>query len=126
MPIIFVTGHGDVSMAVPAMKAGAVEFFTKPCRSDVLLNSLRHAIERSQASMRREAQVRAIQDRYAHLSRKRGHGVGRLRPVEQEGWWRTRHQRYHCKGTSGPGDAKDERRLLCGPDKYGRSITSPN
>ena len=68
MPIIFVTGHGDVSMAVRAMKAGAVEFFTKPCRSDVLLNSLRHAIERSQASMRREAQVRAIQDRYATLT----------------------------------------------------------
>jgi FixJ family two-component response regulator len=68
MPIIFVTGHGDVSMAVRAMKAGAVEFFTKPCRSDVLLNSLRHAIERSQASMRREAQIRAIQDRYATLT----------------------------------------------------------
>ena len=68
MPIIFVTGHGDVSMAVQAMKAGAVEFFTKPCRSDVLLNSLRHAIERSQASMRREAQIRAMQDRYATLT----------------------------------------------------------
>jgi FixJ family two-component response regulator len=68
MPIIFVTGHSDVSMAVRAMKAGAVEFFTKPCRSDVLLSSLRHAIERSHASMRREAQIRAIRDRYAALS----------------------------------------------------------
>jgi FixJ family two-component response regulator len=68
MPIIFVTGHGDVSMAVRAMKAGAVEFFTKPCRSDVLLSALRHAIERNQASMRREAQIRAIRDRYAVLS----------------------------------------------------------
>jgi FixJ family two-component response regulator len=68
MPIIFVTGHGDVSMAVRAMKAGAFEFFTKPCRSDVLLSALRHAIERSQASMRREAQIRAIRDRHAALS----------------------------------------------------------
>jgi FixJ family two-component response regulator len=68
MPIIFVTGHCDVSMAVRAMKAGAVEFFTKPCRSEVLLNAIRLAIERSQASMRREAQIRAIQDRYAGLS----------------------------------------------------------
>lgn len=68
MPIIFVTGHGDVSMAVRAMKAGAVEFFTKPCRSEVLVNAVRHAIERSRASMRREAQIRAIQDRYAGLS----------------------------------------------------------
>jgi FixJ family two-component response regulator len=68
MPIIFVTGHADVSMAVRAMKVGAVEFFTKPCRSDVLLNAIRHAIEHSQASMHREAQVRAIRDRYAALS----------------------------------------------------------
>jgi FixJ family two-component response regulator len=68
MPIIFVTRHGDVSMAVQAMKAGAVEFFTKPCRSDVLLNSLRHAIERSQASMRRDAQIRAIRECYATLT----------------------------------------------------------
>jgi FixJ family two-component response regulator len=68
MPIIFVTGHGDVSMAVRAMKAGAVEFFTKPCRSEVLLNAIRHAIERSRASMRREAKIRVIQNKYAGLS----------------------------------------------------------
>jgi FixJ family two-component response regulator len=68
MPIIFVTGHGDVPMAVRAMKAGAVEFFMKPCRSEVLSNAIRHAIERSRASMRREVQIRAIRDRYASLS----------------------------------------------------------
>jgi FixJ family two-component response regulator len=68
MPIIFVTGHSDVSMAVRAMKAGAVEFFTKPCRSDVLLTTIRYAIERSRDSMRREARIRTIRDRFAALS----------------------------------------------------------
>ena len=47
MPIIFITGYGDVPMTVQAMKAGAVEFLTKPFSDDVLLNAIRHAIERS-------------------------------------------------------------------------------
>src|SRR5919206_328872 len=48
MPIIFITGHGDVPMTVKAMKAGAVEFLTKPCNGEVLLAAIRQAIERSQ------------------------------------------------------------------------------
>src|SRR5690348_1053260 len=47
MPIIFITGHGDVPMSVQAMKAGAVEFLTKPFGDDVLLDAIRHAIGRS-------------------------------------------------------------------------------
>ena len=47
MPIIFITGHGDVPMTVQAMKAGAVEFLTKPFRDDVLLDAIRDALERS-------------------------------------------------------------------------------
>src|SRR5205823_3576182 len=47
MPIIFITGYGNVPMTVQAMKAGAVEFLTKPFSDDVLLNAIRHAIERS-------------------------------------------------------------------------------
>jgi FixJ family two-component response regulator len=62
MPIIFITGHGSVPMAVKAVKAGASEFLTKPFRSDVLLRSIRLAIERSHAEMQ------ALQDRYASLS----------------------------------------------------------
>src|SRR4029077_9686492 len=53
MPIIFITGHGDVPMSVQAMKAGAVEFLTKPFGDDVLLNAIRHAIERSYAVLGR-------------------------------------------------------------------------
>lgn len=68
MPIIFITGHGSVPMTVQAMKAGAVEFLTKPFGDDVLLSAIRHAIERSQIALGKEAEMRALRDRYASLS----------------------------------------------------------
>jgi FixJ family two-component response regulator len=55
MPIIFITGYGDVPTTVQAMKAGAVEFLTKPFGDDVLLNAIDHAIERSRAARAHEA-----------------------------------------------------------------------
>ena len=58
MPIIFITGHGDVPMTVQAMKAGAVEFLTKPFDDEVLLSAIRHAIERSQMALGDEANMR--------------------------------------------------------------------
>jgi FixJ family two-component response regulator len=70
MPIIFITGCGDVPMTVQAMKAGAVEFLTKPFADDVLLDAIRHAIERSHIALRHEAEVRALRDCYASLSRR--------------------------------------------------------
>ena len=70
MPIIFITGYGDVPMTVQAMKAGAVEFLTKPFSDDVLLNAIRHAIERSQTHCVDEAEIRALRDCYASLSRR--------------------------------------------------------
>ena len=68
MPIIFITGHGDVPMSVQAMKAGAVEFLTKPFDDDVLLTAIRHAIERSSAALRREAEIQELRDCYASLT----------------------------------------------------------
>jgi len=68
MPIIFITGYGDVPMTVQAMKAGAVEFLTKPFGDDVLLSAIRNAIERSQATLGREAEIRALRDCYASLT----------------------------------------------------------
>ena len=68
MPIIFITGHGDIPMSVPAMKAGAIEFLTKPFGDDVLLNAIRNAIERSRATVGREAEIRALRDCYASLT----------------------------------------------------------
>jgi FixJ family two-component response regulator len=68
MPIIFITGFGDVPMSVKAMKAGAVEFLTKPFGNDALLSAIAHAIERSRAALVREAELRALGDDYATLS----------------------------------------------------------
>jgi FixJ family two-component response regulator len=70
MPIIFITGHGDVPMTVRAMKAGAVEFFTKPYGDEVLLGAIQQAIECSRAALRRETETRSIRDLYASLSRR--------------------------------------------------------
>src|SRR6266705_5291205 len=70
MPIIFITGYGDVPMSVQAMKAGAVEFLTKPFRDDVLLTAIRHALERSHTALAHEAEIRALRDCYASLSRR--------------------------------------------------------
>jgi FixJ family two-component response regulator len=70
MPIIFITGHGDVPMTVQAMKAGAVEFLMKPFSDDVLLNAIRHAIERSHTVLCHETEMRTLRDCYASLSRR--------------------------------------------------------
>ena len=70
MPIIFITGHGDVPMTVQAMKAGAVEFLTKPFNDDVLLTAIRSALERSRAVLSSEAEMRVLRDRYASLSQR--------------------------------------------------------
>ena len=68
MPIIFISGHGDVPMTVQAMKAGAVEFLTKPFKDDVLLDAIRGAIERSRATLRQDSQIRVLRDCYASLT----------------------------------------------------------
>ena len=68
MPIIFITGHGDVPMSVQAMKAGAVEFLTKPFKDDVLLDAIRGAIERSRAALRQESEMQVLRSSYASLT----------------------------------------------------------
>jgi FixJ family two-component response regulator len=70
MPIIFISGNGDVPMTVQAMKAGAVEFLTKPLGGDVLLCAIEHAMERSENALRHEADMRTLRDRHASLSRR--------------------------------------------------------
>jgi len=68
MPIIFITGYGDVPMTVRAMKAGAVEFLTKPFRDDVLMNAIRGAIERSRAALRLDSEMRTLRNCYESLT----------------------------------------------------------
>jgi FixJ family two-component response regulator len=70
MPIIFITGYGDVPMTVKAMKAGAVEFLTKPFADDVLLAAIRNAIARSEAVLDAETELQTLRDSYATLSRR--------------------------------------------------------
>jgi len=68
MPIIFITGYGDVPTSVRAMKAGAVEFLTKPFKDDVLIEAIRHAIEQSAGTLRRESELQGLRDCYATLT----------------------------------------------------------
>ncbi|MDZ4866478.1 MAG: response regulator [Alphaproteobacteria bacterium] len=68
MPIIFITGYGDVPTSVQAMKAGAVEFLTKPFSDEVLLAAIREAVERSRSAVEQEAELRCIREAHALLS----------------------------------------------------------
>jgi FixJ family two-component response regulator len=70
MPIIFVTGFGNVPMTVKAMKAGAVEFLTKPFQDEVLLSAIEQALDRSKTALARKSEMSALRDRYASLSRR--------------------------------------------------------
>ena len=70
MPIIFITGYGNVPMTVRAMKAGAVEFLTKPFGDDVLLDAIRHALERSRVVLHQETEMAELRERYTSLTRR--------------------------------------------------------
>ena len=70
MPVIFITGYGDVPTTVQAMKKGAVEFLTKPFSDEILLDAIRDAIERSRAALHQEAELQALRERHASLSRR--------------------------------------------------------
>src|SRR5262245_48378391 len=67
-PIIFITGHGDIPSTVQAMKAGAVEFLTKPFTDDALLTAIRQALERSRVALDQRAELQELRDCYASLS----------------------------------------------------------
>jgi FixJ family two-component response regulator len=68
MPIIFITGYGDIPKTVQAMKAGAVEFLTKPFNEEVLLSAIRQALQRSRLAHAQEAELQVIRNRYASLT----------------------------------------------------------
>jgi FixJ family two-component response regulator len=68
MPVIFITGYADVRMSVKAMKAGAIEFLTKPFRDDVLLDAIEQAFERSRRALEHEAKTNALRASYSSLT----------------------------------------------------------
>ena len=96
MPIIFITGHGDIPMTVRAMKAGAVEFLTKPFSDDILLSAIRHAMADYShtvlaQSRSRDARTSSATDHTSSApTRTRGHIPGRHRPLGQTGRHLTR------------------------------------
>ncbi|MBR1159683.1 response regulator transcription factor [Bradyrhizobium elkanii] len=76
MPIIFITGHGDVPMTVQAMKGGAVEFLTKPFNDSILLSAIRQSLQRSDAALRLGSEMQALRGRYGSLSRREQEVMG--------------------------------------------------
>lgn len=70
LPIIFITGHGDIPMSVRAMKAGAVEFLTKPFGDTVVLSAIDGALEQSAATFDRDSELRELRERHKSLSRR--------------------------------------------------------
>ena len=76
LPIIFMTGHGDIPMTVQAMKAGALEFLTKPCRDQELLDAVRLAIERDRARRKDEKNITVLKSRFASLTAREKQVVG--------------------------------------------------
>jgi FixJ family two-component response regulator len=70
VPIIFITGHGDIPMSVKAMKSGALEFLTKPFRDDTLLEAIRQALAKDSARRQEETDSSALQQRYRTLTRR--------------------------------------------------------
>jgi FixJ family two-component response regulator len=68
MPIIFITGYGDVPKSVQALKAGALEFLTKPLNNDTLVSAIRNALQRSRLALAQDAEMQELRDRYASLT----------------------------------------------------------
>ncbi len=76
IPIIFITGHGDIPMTVKAMKSGAVEFLTKPFDDHDLLNAIRQALDRDRVTRRQQSNLAALQKCYATLSEREREVMG--------------------------------------------------
>jgi FixJ family two-component response regulator len=76
VPIAFITGYGDVPTTVEAMKAGAVDFVTKPFGDDVLLNAISQALDRSRTARAHDAQMRVLRERYLSLTRREQETMG--------------------------------------------------
>ena len=85
IPIIFITGHGDIPMTVRAMKSGAVEFLTKPFRDQDLLDAIHQALDRDRAAHEQQAELAELRKNYESLTpaRARSHGAGGVGNAQQ-------------------------------------------
>ena len=127
MPIIFITGHGDIPMTVQAMKAGAVEFLTKPFRDQELLDAIAQAIARDRVERQQRADLAALRQRYACAdpAGAGGDAARRLRHAQQADRRRLGHQRNHHQAAPRSGHAQDAGRVLSGSRPDGRHTGPP-
>ena len=97
IPIIFITGHGDIPMTVQAMKAGAVEFLTKPFRDQDLLDAIQQALERDRKAREQRAEIEELQQsvRLVDPARAGSDGAGGDRAAQQADCRRAGHERDH-------------------------------
>jgi len=78
IPIIFITGHGDIPMTVKAMKSGAVDFLTKPWRDQDFVDAIQQALERDDATRQQETEIAELKERYAALTAREREVMGLL------------------------------------------------
>jgi FixJ family two-component response regulator len=124
LPIIFITGHGDIPMSVEAMKGGAIEFMTKPLRDQDLLDAIQLGLERHRTWREQEKTMALLHARFDSLTQRERDVMtlvitGRLNQADRR---RTRRQRDHGEGPSRPGDAKDGGYVLGRSGADGREI----
>ena len=79
IPIVFITGHGDIPMTVKAMKSGAIEFLTKPFRDQDLLDAIHQALERDQVMRRQQSELAGLRTRYDSLTTRERDAAGNRR-----------------------------------------------
>jgi FixJ family two-component response regulator len=125
LPIIFITGHGDVPMTVQAMKRGAVEFLLKPVREQALLDAIRHAIERDRRRRHEEELFESIRCRFESLTEREREIFACPGAAEQADCGGPGPERRHGEGSSWQRYAKDAGRFHCGPGEDERQARSP-
>jgi FixJ family two-component response regulator len=125
LPIIFITGHGDIPMSVQAMKGGAIEFLTKPFRDQDLLDGIQLGLSRDRVRRENEKALADLRERFGSLSpREREIMIHVARSPEQTDCRRYRHCRSHGEGPPQQGDAEDERPFASGTPPNGRQAQS--
>jgi FixJ family two-component response regulator len=107
IPIVFITGHGDIAMAVRAMKAGAVDFLTKPFNNQDLLDAVFAALERDRTRRTQWESISVLRDHSALSVREKEVLTTGCGPAQQADRSRSRHQRSHGEGASRQRDAED-------------------
>ena len=127
IPIVFLTGHGNIPASVQAMKAGAVEFLTKPFDEQDLLQAIQEAVERDRRNREQRAEIRELQNRYESLTAREQEVMhaGGFRAPEQASCGRTEHNRVHGQDSSRARHAQNACRVSGGPGEDGGEPRDP-